>query len=221
MNSKTKKLNHQNNLLDREISKENQSVFTDMICYLRGSNIPEYDLELVRQDLTEMIISAQERGENISTVINGDYKEFCDNIIANLPPKTVKQKILYYVDVICWCLSILLAINIIISNETIAIIENIVMKKPVNFNITFSVGTIISIIFIIVIANVIVELVTKKVFDKRIFSKKNIFLFVAILIITAITIVLIGGNSLFTVNIFFACLLAVALFLAHKVLEAY
>lgn len=64
MNSKTKKLNKQNNILDRQISKENQSIFTDMICYLRGSNISEYDIEVVRQDLTEMVLSAQKRGES-------------------------------------------------------------------------------------------------------------------------------------------------------------
>lgn len=64
MNSKTKKLNKQNNILDRQISKKNQSIFTDMICYLRGSNISEYDIEVVRQDLTEMVLSAQKRGES-------------------------------------------------------------------------------------------------------------------------------------------------------------
>jgi len=79
-----------------------------MICYLRSSNISNYDLEIVRQDLLEMVLSAQKRGENIQSVISGEYKSFCDDIITNLPSKTIKQKIIDYCNIVCCGLSVLL-----------------------------------------------------------------------------------------------------------------
>lgn len=63
MNRKTKELNRSNNALDQQISPENREAFTDMICYLRGAKISAYHQELVRYDLTEMVLSAQQRGE--------------------------------------------------------------------------------------------------------------------------------------------------------------
>lgn len=92
MDRKTKLLNQHNNELDLQVAPHNQKAFTDIICYLRSAGISEYDQELVRQDLLEMILSAQVRGADIDSVLGTDYKEFCDNVIASLPPKTIKQK---------------------------------------------------------------------------------------------------------------------------------
>lgn len=61
-----KELQALNNILDEKINDENQPLFTDMICYIRGAKISLYNQELIRQDLTEMIISAQERGEKLN-----------------------------------------------------------------------------------------------------------------------------------------------------------
>lgn len=94
MNRKTKELNRSNNALDQQISPENREAFTDMICYLRGAKISAYHQELVRYDLTEMVLSAQQRGEKIREVIGEDYKGFCDNVIASLPPETRRQRII-------------------------------------------------------------------------------------------------------------------------------
>ena len=63
MNKKARKLNKENNRLDELIKEENQEIFTNMICYLRGSDLSDYNIEVVRNDLTEMVLSAQERGE--------------------------------------------------------------------------------------------------------------------------------------------------------------
>ena len=47
MHQKRKELNRENNALDKKICAENQGVFTDMICYLRGSSLSAYDQERV------------------------------------------------------------------------------------------------------------------------------------------------------------------------------
>ena len=102
MNKKAKKLNQQNNCLDRRILPENQEIFTNMICYLRGADISDYEIERVRQDLTEMVLSAQKRGEPITALFDGDYKQFCDDVIEALPPRTRWEKALDALDTMCW-----------------------------------------------------------------------------------------------------------------------
>lgn len=111
-----------NNELDKKQSEENNAVMTDIVCYLRVSNISEHDQEVVRHDLLEMVLSAQERNEDIRTVFGEDYKSFCDEIIAVFPQKNKKAKILDCIDMIISCTAIIGAIDIIISKETIELI---------------------------------------------------------------------------------------------------
>lgn len=221
MNSRIKKLNEQNNLLDKQISEENQEVFTNMICYLRVSNISEYEIEVVRQDLTEMILSAQSRGENINSLFNGDYKQFCDNVIENLPPKSKKTKTTDALDIICWCLSILFAINIIISKDTLAIMKAFVKNTTVKWNISVSIGSTVSIVLIIVAANVIVNQIMKNAFSKEIKHKKTIAFVCGFgAMFGFIVIAWLGKTTLFSINIFVACVLTILLFVFHKILES-
>ena len=220
MDSKTKKLNEKNNMLDKEISKENQGIFTDMICYLHGSNLSEYDIEIVRQDLTEMVLSAQKRGENIGSVIGNNYKEFCDEVIASIPSKTKMEKFIGYLDSSCWALSILLAINIIISKETISIIGNVISRNPVNFNISFSVGSVISIGLIFLLSNLIVSTIVKNTFRKEIKHKKTVgFVIGATFMMLMMIIAWLGKGTLFTINIFLICFFTITLYVGHKLLE--
>ncbi|MGN0711605.1 MAG: hypothetical protein ACI4LO_07570 [Anaerovoracaceae bacterium] len=220
MNKKVRELNKQNNLLDKQIKEENQEAFTDMICYLRGADISEYDIETVRQDITEMVLSAQERGENIQSVIGGDYKEFCDSIIANLPHKTAKQKAAEVLDIICWGLSILFLINILVSGDTVRMLQSLINGTPAGFNISVSAGTLVSMAFILAAAWTVVNLVTKNAFSREITHRKTLGFFVgAGFMIILIGIHWFGKKILFTVNIFAALVLTAALFAAHKLIE--
>jgi DNA-binding ferritin-like protein (Dps family) len=80
MNKQVKQLKRLNNKLEEQLNEENREAYTDIICYLRVANISEYNQEIIRQDLLEMVLSAQERGENIQTVIGEDYRTFCDGV---------------------------------------------------------------------------------------------------------------------------------------------
>lgn len=220
MNRKTKKLNEQNNLLDEKINEENQRAFTDMICYLRGSDISEYDIELVRQDLTEMVLSAQDRGENIDAVIKDDYKKFCDEIIANIPPKTRLQKIFDYVDMCCQALAIVFTIYIITSRNTILIIKNTIEGKSMNYNISISVGSVISGILIILLANIIVRVIMKDAFKKESkYGRLVVGIAVAVTAFVFMLIAWLGKSTLFTVNIFLACAVTIILYVIHKIIS--
>ena len=89
-----KKLLKKNNQSEKQIFKENDEIYTNMIVYLRGADISEYHQEKVREDLIEMIVSGQERGDDIQTVMGENYKEICDEIIAEMPKKTKKEKVM-------------------------------------------------------------------------------------------------------------------------------
>lgn len=220
MNSKTRKLNRQNNLLDEQIRNENQEIFTNMISYLRSSDISEYEIELVRQDLTEMVLSAQKRGENITALFDGDYKQFCDDVMKNLSVKSPKERVAETLDLLCLELSILFAINIVISRDVVAIFTSLVKGVPVNWNISVSAGSLISIFLIMLLANVMVNQIMKNAFKKEL-RHERILVFVcgAGLIVGLIVIAWLGKRILFAINIFAACIVTVLLFLAHKVFE--
>lgn len=220
MNKKAKELNRINNKLDKQISEENQQAFTDMICYIRGANISDYNQEVVRQDLTEMVLSAQKRGENISSVIGDDYKDFCDNVIANLPHKTQKQRVIEFFDIICLGLSILVTINIVTANETITLIRNLIKGNLLNYNISFSMGSIISNVIIIIISVAIFEYITKKSFQYKITFLKS-FATVLGFLLVFLMIAHFGKQTLFTTNIFIACGAVLVLYVIHKILDQF
>lgn len=222
MNKKTKELNTYNNQLDQQIFDENQEVFTDMICYIRSADISEYDQEIVRQDLSEMIISAQERGEDMESVIGEDYKTFCDDIIASLPPKTVKQRIIDFFDILCGGLAVLLAINIVISDSTIRLIRDLLTGQTLNFNISFSIGRILSILLILLVAVVIVNVIMKNSFTiggKKEYGKGKAFLAGAGIMAVFLVIAWFGKETLVSIHMFWACFLTFILYFIHKVLE--
>lgn len=221
MNQKTRELNQSNNALDKQIRAENQEAFTNMICYLRAANISSYHQELVRQDLTEMILSAQHRGENIREVIGEDYREFCDNVISSLPPETLRQRAIDFFDTVCWCLSILGMINIVISNETILLFYHIITGKPHDFLISISLGNVISIGIIIILAFTITTMILKHSFQIETVTKHRlkVFIFGAGMTSFFLLIAWLGRTTLFRVNIFIACAVVLTLFAAHKLLE--
>lgn len=221
MNKQTKELNRINNELGKQVNTENQEAFTDIICYLRGANISEYNQEVIRQDLLEMVLSAQKRGENMQTVIGEDYKVFCDDIITNLPPRSIKEKVLEFFDTICWCLSILSAINIIFKDDTIALLCNFVTGKPLNYEMSISVGSVISAVIIFVASFIIVEVILKgsfKIGKKETVNKANVFFIGTGIMAVFLFIAWIGRATLFTVNIFAACVFTFILYIAHRIL---
>ena len=88
--NQTKQLNRENNRLDEQLDGEYESVMTDLVCYLRGVDITDGQAERVRRDLLEMFIAAKERGEDVQTLIGGDYRQFCNAILENVPRRAFR-----------------------------------------------------------------------------------------------------------------------------------
>lgn len=221
MNLQAIKINRRNNELDKQINAENEAAYTNIITYLRGSKISDYTLEMTRHDLIEMLLSAQKRGETIESVIGEDYQVFCDDIIASLPPKNKKESILEFVDTLSLCLSILSTIYIVTAHETFTLIRNLIMKTPASYEISISIGSMISNILCIIIAFSAIHIILKKAFEINPdnISTLKIFFFVLGILSIFLLIAWLGKATLFTVNIFAACFFTLAFYVVHKIVE--
>lgn len=231
MNKKTKALNRKNNKLDDRVSPKNNTVMTDMVCYLRSANISEYDQEIVRNDLLEMILAAQERGEDVTAVIGTDEgaeKAFCDDVIAALPPRSTFQRILSGMDLLFLCIAILTAINIVLSADTFTLIAHAFTGKALNFNLSVTVGTLLSFGLIIIAALLIVEIIMKTALRKKQrqpMGKGARFaiggLTGAAIMGVFLLIAWLGRETLFTVNIFAPILFALVAYIIHWLINRF
>lgn len=94
MSKRSRMMRKENNELENRLDGRFDDVLTDIVVYIRGANISELEQESVRRDITQMLIDAQSRGETADDVIGGDYKAFCDAIIAEIPKLNAKQRIM-------------------------------------------------------------------------------------------------------------------------------
>lgn len=231
MNRQTKELRRVNNQLDKQLTAENNEVMAGIICYLRVANISEYNQEVVRQDLLEMTLSAQERGEDIKTVIGEDYKVFCDNIVASLPQLSKKERIIGFLDILFMVIAEIALINIIISPYTISLIRDIINKQPLSYEISFPIGTVIVCIVIVLFSISIIKIIGKfsikyeKKAENKVKSKIKSFFksYLIGLIIMAVLLFFawIGRDILFSVNIFAACAFVLVMYIIHRAFARY
>ena len=92
MDKRTRKLLRENNKSEKVLPKEASDLLTDIVLYLRSSNLSMYNQEIIRRDITQMLIEGDERGEYAKDIIGEDYQAFCDAIISSLPKPTAKEK---------------------------------------------------------------------------------------------------------------------------------
>ena len=92
--TRTKQLMRENNAFERALSQEFNQVLTDMVVYLRSAPVSEYNQELVRRDIGRMFLDAQRRGDSPADVIGEDYRQFCDQVLAEVPRLTVRERVL-------------------------------------------------------------------------------------------------------------------------------
>lgn len=94
MSKRTKELLRANNALDAQLNKDNQQMMTNIVVYIRSANISEYEQELVRRDITHMLLDAQAQGRTAAEVLGEDAQAFCEAVIAALPPRSTSERAL-------------------------------------------------------------------------------------------------------------------------------
>lgn len=161
MNKACKELMKKNNEREKEISEENDETYTNMIVYLRCADMTQYNQELVREDIIEMILDGQQRGDNIEQVMGNRYQEICDEIIDAMPKRTGKEKIISGLTLSLTCLWILGAAFVGTQFLTALLTGASFM------NVTITIGQIVSGALIILAANLIVVYVCKTAFKEQ------------------------------------------------------
>lgn len=156
MKSEAKKLLRENNQREKLLSKDSQKAMTDIVVYLRGRDLSQYHQEEVRRDIQEMVLEAEGRGETMESVIGGDYKTFCDEIVSAFPPRSKKEKVLEQLDILLSAWGILMVIWLVKS----------LVSNGMTGPLTLTLGQLISWVVILVVAEAIVWWVTRTAFDQ-------------------------------------------------------
>ena len=219
MKKETKELLKKNNENEKQILEENDEIYTNMVVYLRGANISEYNQEKVREDLIAMILDGQERGDDIQKVIGENYKEICDEIIAEIPKKTVKENVMY---------ALMLTLDIVWIVGVISVIKTLIImlaKNSKDMTFVFSLGDLISWGMIVFVAYLVVYYICSTTFREKERETNKVLSFIIIWFICCIILCAIILPSLlikvtiFSVHIGVAALIFGAIFVISRIMS--
>ena len=219
MKKETKQLLKKNNENEKNILEENDEIYTNMIVYLRGANISEYNQEKVREDLIAMILDGQERGDDIQKVIGENYKEICDEIIAEIPKKTVKENVMY---------ALMLTLDIVWIVGIISVIKTLIImlaKNSKDMTFVFSLGDLISWGMIVFVAYLVVYYICSTTFREKERETNKVLSFIIIWFVCCIILCAIILPSLlikvtiFSVHIGVAALIFGTIFVISRIMS--
>ena len=219
MKKETKELLKKNNENEKNILEENDEIYTNMIVYLRGANISEYNQEKVREDLIAMIVDGQERGDDIQKVIGENYKEICDEIIAEIPKKTVKENVMY---------ALMLTLDIVWIVGVISVIKTLIImlaKNSKDMTFVFSLGDLISWGMIVFVAYLVVYYICSTTFREKERETNKVLSFIIIWFVCCIILCAIILPSLlikvtiFSVHIGVAALIFGTIFVISRIMS--
>ena len=212
MNKTTKQLLEENNQREKELSPDNQKVLTDIVAYLRGSSTPILQQEQVRRDITEMLLEGEVRGQSAQTIIGTDYQAFCDEILAELPRRSARQRTIYGLSVVSLSAAVLVVIWLGFSLFTA------VIQGPFTLCLPVKLGQLLGGALIIAFSYGLVEYVCRTSFEDRSPTKVQVIgIFVGMVLFFLICMLL--RQTLFSLHAGIAAVLAVVLYLIYKVTD--
>lgn len=163
MSKEIKRLRRENERLEAMLSEDAARVQTDIVVYLRVANISTLDQELVRRDITQMILDGEQSGVPVGDTIGGDYKAFCDNVIAEIPKLSAKRRFAASIGSGCLYAAIMLIIWLGGASAK-GFIEN----GSAGFSsLPLTVGDIVGAVLIIAAAVGVVNMMCRNAFDEK------------------------------------------------------
>ena len=214
MNRRTKRLLAANNELEKELTPENNRAMTDIIVYLRAANITEYQQELVRRDITEMVLEGQRRGDAMEEVIGADYKAFCDAVLSEVPKRTARQRLLSAIGNACLYVDVLAVIWLAFGTLGWLLGEGAWPWLGV------TAGNLLALAAILGVSIGLVEYICKNSFEERPKKNRGIPVLLALLAAAlAAGSVLLRGVVVFRLHFLLAVGLIAALYVIHRVME--
>lgn len=218
MSRKLRKLRKLNNQLEKNLNQENQNILTDIVVYLRSSQISEYQQELIRRDITEMMSDGEQRGMSMQDVLGDNYQDFCDNILSEVPHQKTSEKILSMLGSICLYGWVVVVIWFVTS-----LFESIIGKNTLPFLI-LRLGNFLSYAILIFVSIFVVDYICKTSFDKeknKLLAQshqKLIFMVVVWIILYALSRIFLN-NYVFMIHIYVAISLFAGLFVMYKLFD--
>ena len=187
MSKRSKLLREENNEAEKKLSKETNDILTDIVVYIRNGNISDYSQELVRRDITQMLIDGENRGLSAAEIVGEDYKAFCDAVISEMPQLNPIQRVLTGIrdilPAICTGCGIWAVFSVI----------RLLIKGGDWLHVPLTVSELISGVCIVLLAVLIVVYITKNVFTDR--PLKLIIAIIAVLCIAAAAYLLIPDST--------------------------
>ena len=160
MSKQTKELLRANNAQEKLLNAANTQVMTDIVVYIRSANISEYEQELARRDIFEMLYNGQQHGRSAEEIIGDDRRAFCDAVIAALPPLSARERTLKFVGEV---LAAVLVLGVIwgVSSAVGAVAEGAWPYLPL------TVGDVIGQALLVATAFAIFNAISKHAFDGK------------------------------------------------------
>jgi DNA-binding ferritin-like protein (Dps family) len=217
MANMVEKLRKENNESDKQLLKENSLIMTDMVVYLRSSNLRDYDIEVIRRELFGMIYEAQLREESARQVIGNNYKEFCEELMKSGRQKGLYEKFLEWAYVGTVGFGSLLLIEVLFTGF---LFQSILHGKLI---MDFSAGFIISTLMIVAEAEAFYWFFTKYTFELSVFglTKYKIIFIAGFALYFGATVLIklkLDDSSLFQMNILIPAVIIASLYGLIKIL---
>ena len=213
MNKATKQLLEENNQREKELSPDNQKVLTDIVAYLRGSSTPILQQEQVRRDITEMLLEGEARGQSAQTIIGTNYQAFCDEILAELPKRSMKQRIVYALSIVSLSAAGLLSIWLVFR-----LFEAPFQNRPFTPWLPMTLGQFWGGIMLIAYSYGLVERICRSSFEDRNPSRLQVisfFVCIGLFFIFCVSL----EQTMFYLHAGIAVVLIAVLFLIYKITD--
>lgn len=205
----------QNYKFSKQLTPENERIFTDIVCYLRTSDIDELQAEEAIQQILDMFLSAQHRGEAISDVIGSDYKEFCNEIIHSSSKQRFSSKVLTFLELLLFCMVLMWVIDL-----AFAILPQIIKNKQINLEYTVTLGFLARVFTVLAIAYALINYIGRNSFQLAKKSRKKFFIFGCLfglfILLPAFISYLLKDFVLFTTELHYIGLILIPSYLASR-----
>lgn len=213
MNKATKQLLEENNRRGEQLTPENQKILVDIVAYLRGSSASTYQQELVHRDILDMLQEGEARGQTAAQVIGEDYQTFCDEILAELPKRSMKQRIVYALSTVSLSAAVLFSIRLVFF-----LVEAPFQNRAFTPWFPMTLGQLLGGIMLITYSYSLVEHICRNSFEDRNPSRLQVIsFFVCIGLFFILRIFL--RQTLFFLHAGIAVVLIAVLFLIYKITD--
>ncbi|MGE7881095.1 DUF1129 family protein [Bacillus sp. NPDC094077] len=104
-----------NNQKRKLLTTENETLYSDILIYIRLAKVPEYQAEELLIEILDHLIEAQQEEKSAYDIFGDDLQAYCDELIAALPKQSLWEQLSIPLFITCYLLAIYFAISSVIA----------------------------------------------------------------------------------------------------------